>query len=161
MATENQNAGVREAVQPRIVVGIDGSPTSLDALEWAVREARLRKATLEVTHVTFVPHDVLELETLAEFSQRERSIIDTALAKAKAMGPDVRIISRVADPPAAKALVDISKDADLLVVGSRGLGLFKEFTLGSVSHDCSRQARCPLVIIGSRTSEREHVTPPA
>jgi nucleotide-binding universal stress UspA family protein len=143
------------------VVGIDGSPTSLDALEWAVREARLRKATLEVTHVTFVPHDVLELETLAEFSQRERSIIDTALAKAKAMGPDIRIISRVADPPAAKALVDISKDADLLVVGSRGLGLFKEFTLGSVSHDCSRQARCPLVIIGSRTSEREHVTPPA
>jgi nucleotide-binding universal stress UspA family protein len=161
MATENQNAGVREAVQPRIVVGIDGSPTSLDALEWAVREARLRKATLEVTHVTFVPHGVLELETLTEFSQRERSIIDTALAKAKAMAPDIRVISRVADPPAAKALIDISKDADLLVVGSRGLGLFKEFTLGSVSHDCSRQARCPLVIIGPRTSEMEPVTPPA
>lgn len=79
---------------------------------------------------------------------------------AKAMGPDVRIISRVADTPAAKALVDISKDADLLVVGSRGLGLFKEFTLGSASHDCSRQARCPLVIVRPLTSETGPVTPP-
>ena len=161
MTAEIQDASISEPAQSRIVVGVDGSPTSLEALEWAVREAQLRGATLEVTHVTFVPDDVLELETLTEFSQRERSILDTALAKAKSMAPDVRILSRAADPPAAKALVEISKDADLLVVGSRGLGPFKEFALGSVSHDCARHARCPLVIIGPRTSEMAPVAPPA
>ena len=119
-ASEHQNATFGESAQPRIVVGVDGSPTSFEALEWAVHEARLRRAILEVTHVTFVPHDVLELDTLTDFSQRERSIIDTALAKARAMAPDVRVISRVADPPAAKALVNISREADLLVIGSRG-----------------------------------------
>ena len=123
MTPEIQNANIGEQAQPRIVVGIDGSPTSIEALEWAVREARLRGATLEVTHVTFVPNDVLELETLTEFSQRERSILDTALAKGKSMAPDVRIISRAADPLAARALMDISKDADLLVVGSGVLDL--------------------------------------
>ena len=40
----------------------------------------------------------------------------------------------------------------MLVVGSRGLGIFKELALGSVSHDCGRQAQCPLVIIGPRTA---------
>jgi nucleotide-binding universal stress UspA family protein len=161
MTAEIQDASVSEPAQSRIVVGVDGSPTSFEALEWAVREARLRGATLEVTHVTFIPDDVLELETLAEFSQRVRSILETALAKAKSMAPDVRILSRAVDPPAAKALVEISKDADLLVVGSRGLGPFKEFALGSVSHDCARHARCPLVIIGPRTSEMAPVAPPA
>jgi len=100
MTAEIQDASISEPAQSRIVVGVDGSPTSLEALEWAVREAQLRGATLEVTHVTFVPDDVLELETLTEFSQRERSILDTALAKAKSMAPDVRILSRAADPPA-------------------------------------------------------------
>jgi nucleotide-binding universal stress UspA family protein len=161
MTAEIQDASTSEPTQSRIVVGVDGSPTSIEALEWAVREAQLRRATLEVTHVTFVPEDVLELETLSKFSKRERSILDTAVAKAKSMAPDVRILSRAVDPPAAKTLVEISKDADLLVVGSRGLGPFKEFALGSVSHDCARHARCPLVIIGPRTSEMAPVSPPA
>jgi nucleotide-binding universal stress UspA family protein len=75
MRAEIQDASISEPTQSRIVVGVDGSPTSIEALEWAVREAQLRGATLEVTHVTFVPDDVLELETLTEFSQRERSSI--------------------------------------------------------------------------------------
>jgi nucleotide-binding universal stress UspA family protein len=161
MTTEIHDASTSDSAQSRIVVGVDGSPLSIEALEWAVREAQLRGAALEVTHVTFVPDDVLELETLTEFSQREQSILDTALARAKSMAPDVRILSRTADPPAAKALVEISKDADLLVVGSRGLGPFKEFALGSVSHDCARHALCPLVIIGPRTSEIAPAAPPA
>ena len=159
LATEDENVGLGESAQPRIVVGVDGSPMSLEALEWAVGEARLRRATLEVTHVMFVPLDVLELETFSEFSHRELTIIDAAMAKAKAMAPDVRIISRVADPPAAKALVEISKDADLLVVGSRGLGPVREFALGTVSSECARHAQCPLVIVGRQPGHPPVMSP--
>jgi nucleotide-binding universal stress UspA family protein len=142
-----EHASISEPGQARIVVGVDGSPTSIGALEWAVREARLRGATLELTHVTFVPHGLFDLDSLTEFGQSEQSILDSALAKAKAMAPDIRIVGHIADPPAAVTLVEISKDADLLVIGSRGFGALKEIALGSVSHDCARHAQCPLVIV--------------
>ncbi len=158
MTIENQSSGTDESKQPRIVVGVDGSPTSLEALEWAVGEAGLRGATLEVVHASFFRQDVLELESFAESKEREQSILDAALAKAKALAPDIRLVGRLGDPPAAEVLVDVSKDADLLVVGSRGLGPFKEFALGSVSHDCARHAQCPLVIIGPRTAHTATVT---
>jgi nucleotide-binding universal stress UspA family protein len=155
MAPENQDAQISEPVEPRIVVGVDGSPASLAALEWAVHEARLRGATLELTHVTFVPQDMLELDSFTEFGRSEQSILDTALAEAKAIAPDIRIVGHTADPPAAVTLVEISKDADLLVIGSRGLGAFKEFALGSVSHDCARHAQCPLVIVRATNEPNE------
>jgi nucleotide-binding universal stress UspA family protein len=151
MTTENQSSGTNEPKQPRIVVGVDGSPTSLEALQWAVREARLRGATLEVVHASFFRQEFLD--SFPGAKEGERSILDAALARAKAMAPDIRLVGRFGDPPAAQVLVDVSKDADLLVVGSRGLGAFKEFALGSVSHDCARHAQCPLVIIGPRASK--------
>ncbi len=151
MGREGEGPGSKEAAQPRIVVGVDGSPTSLRALDWAAREACLRCATLEVVHATFLHQDAMELDAAAALKARESAILDEAVAKAMALAPGINVVARVADPPAANALVNVSKDADLLVVGSRGLGLFKEFTLGSVSQDCARQAQCPLVIIGPRT----------
>ncbi|HVA09748.1 MAG TPA: universal stress protein, partial [Acidimicrobiales bacterium] len=132
-------------------VGVDGSPTSLRALEWAAREACLRGAILEVVHATFLRREAMELEVVAPLKARESAILDKAVAKAGTMAPGLVVVARVVDPPAANALVNVSKNADLLVVGSRGLGLLKEFALGSVSQDCSRQAQCPLVIIGPRT----------
>jgi nucleotide-binding universal stress UspA family protein len=151
MVREEEGSGSNEPVQPRIVVGVDGSPTSLSALEWAAREACLRGAILEVVHATFLPQDAMELEAVAALKARESAILDEAVAKAGAMASGIVITARVVDPPAASALVNVSKDADLLVVGSRGLGLFKEFALGSVSQDCARHAQCPLVIVGPRT----------
>jgi nucleotide-binding universal stress UspA family protein len=150
MTTENQNSDTNEPNQPRIVVGVDGSPTSLEALDWAVREARLRGATLEVVHASFFRQ--VFLDSFPGAKEGERSILDAALARAKATAPDIRLVGRFGDPPAAQVLVDVSKDADLLVIGSRGLGPFKEFALGSVSHDCARHAQCPLVIIGPSTA---------
>ena len=150
MVREDEGSGSKEAVQPRIVVGVDGSPPSLSALEWAAREACLRGATLEVVHATFLRHDAMELDSLAWLKARESAILDKAVAKASALAPGLVVLGRAGDPPAAELLVDVSKDADLLVVGSRGLGLFKELALGSVSQDCARHAQCPLVIIGPR-----------
>jgi nucleotide-binding universal stress UspA family protein len=151
MTTENQSSGMNEPEQPRIVVGVDGSPTSLEALEWAVREARLRGATLEVVHASYFRQ--VFLDSFPGAKEGERSILDAALARAKAMAPDIRLVGRFGDPPAAQVLVEVSKDADLLVVGSRGLGPLKEFSMGSVSHDCARHAQCPLVIIRPGTSQ--------
>jgi nucleotide-binding universal stress UspA family protein len=150
MTTENQSSGPNEPKQPRIVVGVDGSPTSFEALQWAVGEARLRGATLEVVHASFFRQ--VFLDSFQGAKEGERSILDAALAKAKAMAPDINIVGRFGDPPAAEVLVDVSKDADLLVVGSRGLGPLKEFSMGSVSHDCARHAQCPLVIIRPGTT---------
>jgi nucleotide-binding universal stress UspA family protein len=151
MLSEEERSGSNEATQPRIVVGVDGSPTSFLALEWAAREACLRGATLEVVHATFLRQDAMELDAVAALRARESGILDEAVAKAAALAPSIVVVARVADPPASNALVNVSKDADLLVVGSRGLGLFKKFALGSVGQDCARRAQCPLVIIGPRT----------
>ncbi len=161
MSIDADGSGIGDPVPPRIVVGVDGSPTSLGALEWAVREARLRGATLELVHVSFFRLTALDIETFADQKERERAILDAAVAKASAIAPDVSVTGRLCDPPTAKTLVDLSKEADLLVVGSRGFGPFKDLTLGSVSQDCARQAQCPVVIIGPATSDKtpaaEHV----
>ena len=151
MVREEERSGTNEEARPRIVVGVDGSAISLSALEWATREACLRGATLEVVHATFLRHDAMELDAVAALKERESAILDEAAAKAEALAPDIIVVARVLDPPASTALVNVSKNADLLVVGSRGLGLFREFTLGSVSQDCARHAQCPLVIVGPRT----------
>ncbi len=154
MATVDDYSKRSESAQPRIVVGVDGSPTSLAALEWAVEEARLRGATLEVVHATFFRREALELDSFADLKKRERSILDGAVAKTRDLAPDITVVGRIGDPPAAELLVDVSKDAQLLVVGSRGLGVFREFTLGSVSQDVVRHAQCPLVIVRPARSDK-------
>ena len=68
-------------------------------------------------------------------------VLDAALAAARPADVEVRGELREGDP--ASALVEASKDAELLVVGSRGHGAFRELLLGSVSHTCARAARCP------------------
>lgn len=155
MIKDEKGSKPKEAIHPRIVVGVDGSATSVRALEWAAQEACLRGATLEVVHATILPEDAMELGSLATLKNRESAILDDAVAKASEFAPGIIVIPRLTDPPAPEALVNVSKDADLLVVGSRGLGIFKEFALGSVSQDCARRVRCPLVIVGSRTARQE------
>lgn len=146
------NAAVDEEVRaermraPRIVVGIDGSPEATRALVWAASEARMRSATLEIVHVDVFRHEVMELFGPDVLSS-EKAILQDAAARARAVEPSVVVETRLCEPPAGDALIAAGEDAALLVVGSSGAGGLKHLALGSVSAECARRARCPVVIV--------------
>jgi nucleotide-binding universal stress UspA family protein len=146
---------VREDTSPRfgvqrIVVGVDGSETSQRALRWALDECRVRKACVEVVHAWDIPplgFPALELpRTYPDLEDAGRSLVDDALEHADTTGiPTIR--RAVLRGPASVVLVELAGGADLVVVGSRGLGGFKGLLLGSVSHRITHHAPCPVVVI--------------
>ena len=140
----------------RIVVGIDGSQGARQALDWAVAEAKLRDAHLMVIHAWLEPAAVavgsvitvggVEPEIFEETAQRTMADVLGAVDTSElSQGIDSHV---VAGAP-ARALLDAAKDADLLVVGSRGLGGFSGLLLGSVSQQVAHHATCPVVIVPS------------
>ncbi len=136
-----------------IVVGIDGSATGREALRFALSEARLRGATLCVglgwavppltaTGIGIIP----ALERLEiELAQAAAEAIDAELETVGADG--VEIERRPFRSDAAGGLVELSAQADLLVVGSRGRGAFAGAVLGSVSRACLQHASCPVAVV--------------
>jgi nucleotide-binding universal stress UspA family protein len=133
----------------RIVVGIDGSPGARKALAWAVDEARRREATLEAVHVWHTPYvdgygyasaalDPVAMEVAA------RALADEAVEPHR---HDAHIEVHVICGSPAATLVHEAKDAELLVVGSRGRGGFTGLLLGSVSQQVVHHAPCPVVVV--------------
>ena len=136
--------------QARIVLGVDGSEGSTQALRWAARQAELTGATLDVittwqypTFYGWVPAYPADLD-LAQLAQQA---LDRALDEV--FGPDrpALLRVRVMEGNAPQALVDASAGAALLVVGSRGYGGFTDALLGSVSTYCVHHAHGPVTII--------------
>lgn len=133
----------------RIVVGIDGSAGAARALEWAVEEAKLRGATVELVHVWQVPYvDGLAYTTAAlDPRELEQAAVAVAEEAASQHRDAVPIDVHVASGAPASVLLAEAKGADLLVVGSRGRGGFAGLLLGSVSQQVSHHAPCPVVIV--------------
>lgn len=140
----------------RLVVGVDGSPTATLAVRWAAREAVLRDASLELVSAWEVPVTGVGFgygfapvpdEMLKGLVQGAEELLAKEAEQARDVAPDLDITTRVAEGPAAPALIDASRDADMLVVGSRGMGGFRELLLGSVSAQCAHHAACPVVIV--------------
>jgi nucleotide-binding universal stress UspA family protein len=132
----------------RIVVGIDGSPGGRKALAWAVAEAKQRDATLEVVHVWHAPY-VEGYGHSSAFDPADFEVAAQALAR-EAVEPyrsQVALEVKVVCGAPASTLVHEAKDADLLVVGSRGRGGFTGLLLGSVSQQVVHHAPCPVVIV--------------
>jgi nucleotide-binding universal stress UspA family protein len=136
-----------------IVVGVDGSETSKAALRWAVEEARLRHARVHAVHAWWIipmlepggqlAHDALDWGE-EEATERVRAFTTKTVGDQT----DVEVTPvAVQGEQASAALVDAAKDADLLVVGSRGAGGFSGLLLGSVSQQCAHHAPCPIVIV--------------
>src|SRR5512139_3471825 len=139
-----------------IVVAVDGSATSLAAAEWAARDAELRHLPLTVVHV-LPPVDVgpwVDLPIPAEYwldrDRRADKIVATArqvMQDAVGNGGELALEQRVLSGAIVPTLVDLSKDADLVVVGCRGLRGVRGLLLGSVSSGLVHHAHCPVAII--------------
>jgi len=136
---------------PGVVVGTDGSDGALRALSWAVEEARLRGTRLTVLAVVAVPvtlgrasAPIVGEPEPADLQAAERAANEN-VAEVGADGVDVEV--RVVAGVAAEELVNAGSDADLLVVGSRGVGGFSRLLLGSVSSQVVHHATCPVVVI--------------
>jgi nucleotide-binding universal stress UspA family protein len=143
---------------PGIVVGVDQSAPAHLALDWAMREAVLRATELTVVSVvtamaspwTKRPLSVPDADNAIAHA---RQAAEEAVAKsAGQLGdrPPASVTVRAFTGYPAQALIDASRDADLLVVGSRGAGGFGELLLGSVSSQVAHHATCPVVIVPSR-----------
>jgi nucleotide-binding universal stress UspA family protein len=138
-----------------ITVGIDGSPNSHRALDWAVQEAAARHCGLTVLAVhqviaSYVTGNPVMVPADKGLQERERQAAEDALERAlKAAGParpasaQVRSVSGFA----AEELIDASKDSDLMVIGARGGGGFHRLTLGSISDQVVHHAACPVVVV--------------
>jgi nucleotide-binding universal stress UspA family protein len=138
----------------RMVVGVDGSETSRMATRWAAREAGMRGTDLELVSAWEIPTYDFGLGLTASSDDLTKGLIKVAednlaaaLEEARAEVRELKIETRIVEGQAARVLLDASKGADLLVVGSRGLGGFRELLLGSVSQQCADHAGCPVVIV--------------
>jgi nucleotide-binding universal stress UspA family protein len=139
---------------PLVVVGVDGSACSHDALRFAANEARLRGGRLSIVTAWNVPVMVYAGGYTAgidpgTFKHDAEAVSVAALEEARGIAADVEIEATVTNDQPASALIAAAEDADLLVVGSRGLGGFSRLLLGSVSEQVAHHAQCPLSIVRS------------
>ena len=145
-------AGPLRPMAGRVVVGVDRSEGGLEALRYAAAVARWQNWTLHIVHTWHVNYpvsplvigvgDIIEAAAdAAEVTVRdaEKQVLHDGFTG------DVR--RTITEGSAAQVLVDLSKGADLLVVGSRGLGGFASLALGSVGQACVHHAHCPVLVV--------------
>jgi len=142
-----------EAVEKKerfIVVGVDGSEPSLNALRWAAEQARMTGATLRVLTTWQVATGTGWVPTFpVDYDPQEvaRQALDEAVTETLGADPDVAVERIVKEGHAAPVLLAAAKDADLLVVGSHGHGAFAGMLIGSVSEHLVRHAPCAIVVV--------------
>jgi nucleotide-binding universal stress UspA family protein len=131
----------------RIVVGVDGSEESRAAMDWAVKEAKLRDGqVLAVTawNFPYVSDGFGQAWNYQGFENDAQTILDEERARVQAQGSE--ITGRVVQGSPASVLIDASRDADIVAIGSRGLGGFTGLMLGSVSTQTVHHAHCPVLV---------------
>ncbi len=143
MSSQGQDGG-------RIVVGVDGSPSSMAALRWAIRQAKLTRSSVDAVVAWRLPSGyglAPAGDRPPDFEGDAKTILADALNEVVGTESDVVIRPLVVAGPPADALVWTARGADLLVVGSRGHGELTSALLGSVSHYCVHHASCPVLVI--------------
>lgn len=134
----------------RVLVGIDGSDASLEALRWAVRYGERTGAVVEALHAWQIPTTYgtpVEAVPGERFEETAERALKGSVDEVAGGRTDVEVVAvtEMGHPP--KVLVERSKEADLLVVGNRGRGGLASALLGSVSLHCVAHADCPVVVI--------------
>lgn len=149
---------VRHRADPKakeVVVGVDGSPPALKALDFAFDHASRRGNVLRVVHTWEVPPigaitgvpTFSPPELLADIKGNEMRTTSEVLAGHSERYPDVKVIQDVQRGAPVHVLTELSDHTALLVVGSRGRGGFVGLLLGSVGHGVLHHARCPVAIV--------------
>jgi nucleotide-binding universal stress UspA family protein len=142
----------------RVVVGIDGSELSVGAVRLAFEAAATRRVGLTILHAwaapdfdapgTAVPTELV----LEEVEQDELRAMAETVAGLREEHPDVEVEQRLVHGKASRVLIDASRGADLMVVGSRGRGGFASLLMGSVSHAVLHHAHCPVLVVRPGTA---------
>lgn len=143
-----------ETTHRRVVVGVDGSPSSMAALHTAFDDAAARDAELVVVHSWEAngPQDPT-LQTDSSWPAYESHLeqaVTREIASSSALHPAVKVRHEVVRNSPIAALIQAADTADLVVVGARGVGGFPGLHLGSVSNRLLGRTACPLVIVHSR-----------
>ena len=142
--------------RPAVVVGLDGSDAARAALDWALETAHLRALPVHILHTWSVPLPPVALGPAvsgpSEDALREaaQTLLDEAVAHAHAVAPDVEVVAALRTAAPAGALIDASAGAEVVVVGSRGLGTFAELLVGSVSVQVATHAQSPVAVVRPR-----------
>ncbi len=144
-----------DPVGRRIVVGVDGSETSRHALRWAAGEAAVHDAELHVVYAWDVTPPGVGIGTAtgtlagAPDTQREAAeqVVAQVIEEELGAQAPANLQTSVSQGGATTVLLEAAQGADLLVVGSRGLGGFAGLLLGSVSMKLAHHAGCPVVIV--------------
>ena len=140
----------------RIVVGIDGSPQSAKALEWAVARATLGGDELElISAYTMTPvfdfygyHTLAATQPIDWFAEHATLVLEAAAERVRELAPNVTCMLKPVLGHAALYLREAAEGAVAVVVGRRGLGAAASAVLGSVSNKLASQAKCPVVVVG-------------
>lgn len=137
-----------------IVVGVDGSEGADTALAWAAEHARLLHRPLVLVHgwhdvsPMWVEQSTLDVRALSQEVQRAaEGVVAEAAARAAELAPDVEVVQVVRQEDARALLAELSADAEVTVVGSRGRGPISALVLGSVSSAVARHGRGPVVVV--------------
>ncbi|MFZ1063827.1 MAG: universal stress protein [Acidimicrobiales bacterium] len=135
---------------PLIIVGIDGSALSETALEYAIEEARLRQGNLRVTYAYPVLASALTGSTGNDYYQQvendAKTFLQGVMSKSPAIeGVNVEWLAVPGNP--SEVLIEASREATLLVIGSRGVGGFMGLLMGSVSTQCVHYSHCPVLVV--------------
>jgi len=138
--------------QRPIVVGVDGSAPSSAAVRWAFTQAAERAAPLHLVHaysVYVTPLGPPLVDYYASLRQNAERLLADVLAADIGNATDVEIHRIAVDEFPSHGLLDAARDAQLLVVGSRGRGGFAELVLGSTAHQCMMHAPCSVAVLRS------------
>lgn len=148
-----------KAARDAIVVGIDGSLDSDRAVTWAVELALLTHQPVHYVHVApEAPRTLTDIDVQARWAENARVVLDEAVTRAERV-PGLRVSSETIDGSGlatAEALVAASRNAAMLVVGSRGHGGYAGMLLGSVSQHAARHADCPVITVRGTAAEVQH-----
>jgi len=132
---------------PLIVVGVDGSPSSLRAVQWAAQQAKLTGATLRAVASWRWPNYITRVPPGVDLPKDTGITLDEVLDEALAGSEDVTVTRHVIEGPPGPALLSQAEGASLLVVGAQGRAAFPGMLLGSVAEHCVRHGSCPVVVV--------------